>query len=281
MKQKHVSAVRHVLLPLLICALLCGGIPTALILTGHKEPLRAAVNTVVTPIASLFSYVGGRVGAFTDYFTEFDALKEENERLRSQLASMEDKVRSAEAALQENAFLSEFLGLKEDHTDYHFLKCEVVAAEQSGYRMSLTLNAGAEDGVTAGCPVMGEAGVVGRVTETGAGWSRVEPLISVSSAVGAYVERSGTGGVVKGDYTCFDAGNLLFTYPDGEADLEVGDRIRTSGVNSYYPRGLLIGEVTAVLRDPATMMLTAVVTPAESASRIRDAMILTDFAVPE
>ena len=267
-------------IPILICALLCAGIPSVLILTGHAEPVRTVINTVLTPIRSGFSAAGDGIRSISDYITAFDALKAENERLRAQLISMENTVRDAELKLEENAFLREFLELKESNADYRFVKCEIVASDESaGYRRTLTLNAGAIDGAAVGYPVITQSGVVGRITEVGTNWAKAEPITELSSAIGAYAERSGASGIAEGSYLYRDAGKLLFTYLEKDADIAVGDRIRTSGVNSYYPRGLLLGEITEILIDPATGARSAVITPTSPLSDLRDVMILTDFAI--
>ena len=278
---KH-SKILQFLLPPLICALLCAGIPSVLILTGHGEPIRTAVNTILSPIRGVFSDAGDGIRDISAYITEFDALKAENERLRSQLASMEDTIRAAELTLEENAFLREFLSLKESHNDYRFLKCEIVASDASaGYRRTLTLNAGTVEGAAIGYPVITPSGVVGRITEVGGNWAKAAPITELSSAIGAYVERSGDSGVAEGSYLYRDAGQLLFNYLEEDADIIIGDRIRTSGVNSYYPRGLLIGEITEILTDPATGASSAVITPTSPLSDLRDVMVLTDFAIYE
>ena len=276
------SKILQFLLPPLICALLCAGIPSVLILTGHGEPIRTAVNTILSPIRGVFSDAGDGIRDISAYITEFDALKAENERLRSQLASMEDTIRAAELTLEENAFLREFLSLKESHNDYRFLKCEIVASDASaGYRRTLTLNAGTVEGAAIGYPVITPSGVVGRITEVGGNWAKAAPITELSSAIGAYVERSGDSGVAEGSYLYRDAGQLLFNYLEEDADIIIGDLIRTSGVNSYYPRGLLIGEITEILTDPATGACSAVITPTSPLSDLRDVVVLTDFAIYE
>ena len=274
---------RSFLLPVLICALLCMGIPTVMILTGHKELLRSAVGTVMTPVTRVFSDAGRTVRGFADRFTEYDDLKAENERLREQITAMEGQVRQAQQTLEENAYLTQFLELKENHADYRFLKCEVVSVQDTGYTRTLTLNAGENEGAAVGYPVITAQGVVGRITETGTNWSRVMPLTELSSSVGVYAERTEEEAVAVGDYACRTEGNLLLSYLAENSGIAVGDRVRTSGVGGSFPRGLLVGTVTEVLWDPATLTRTAVLSPAASPleSDLRDVMILTNFAVYE
>lgn len=269
------------LLPLLICALLCMGIPTAMMLTGHTALLRSAVTAIMNPVERAFSGAGRYAKNFFAHFSDYDRLKAENENLREQLGAMETKMREAEQALAENAYLSQFLELRENHADYRFLKCEVVSARDTGYSLSLTLNAGTGESAAVGYPVITAEGVVGRIDEVGPNWSKVTPVTELSSAVGVYVERSGEEGIAVGDYACRLEGKLLLSYLDADSDIAVGDRVRTSGTGGNYPRGLLIGTVTEVRWDPATMVRTAVLTPAAPLSALRDVMILTDFAVYE
>lgn len=277
--EEHDGSLRRILIPVLIAAVLCTAIPTALILTGHAEPVRAAVNTILTPVRRVMSAAGDGVRGVMAYITEFDSLKAENELLRARLAAMEDKIREAELTLEENAFLSEFLSLKENHDDYRFLKCEIVASEETGYKRTLTLNAGTREGAAVGYPVITSSGVIGRITEVGINWSKAEPITELSSSVGVYIERSGAMGVAEGSYLYRASGRLLLSYLEEGADIEIGDRVRTSGVNSYYPRGLLVGEVTDILTDPATGVKSAVLTPTSGLTDVRNVMVLTDFAI--
>ena len=85
--------------------------------------------------------------------------------------------------------------------------------------------------------------------------------------------------VAEGSYLYRGEGRLVLSYLSDDADIAIGDRIRTSGVNSFYPRGLLIGEVTAIQTDPLSGARTAVITPTAVLSEQRSVMILTDFAV--
>lgn len=266
---------------LMICALLCAAIPTLLILLGQVEPVRSFIKPVTAPIEAAFSSVGRSFSSLFAYFSDYDVLRAENEALKRELASMEETVRKAEEIRAENKFLSEFLELKENHADYRFIKCEVVARDDSGYKTTFTVNAGEDMGASVGDPVITSLGVVGRITEIGGNWATVTPLTETTSSIGAYSERSGDEGIVEGTLASRSKGTALFSYLAKDADLAVGDRIRTAGQGSYYPRGLLLGRITAITSDPATGAQSAEIAPAVDLSALYEVMILTDFAVAE
>ncbi|MBO4229127.1 MAG: rod shape-determining protein MreC [Clostridia bacterium] len=268
-----------VLIPLLIVALVCTVVPTLLIATGNTEPVRVVTEAITTPVRNLFYAIGQSCNQFFSRFTEYDKLKEENDRLRQQIISMEQTLSEAEQVLEENAYLKQFLELKENHADYRFLKCEVVSAYQSGYSFSLTLNAGSGEGIAVGYPVITEAGVIGKIASVTANSATVTPITELTFSTGAYVERNNTEGLAEGNYACRLEGDLLFSYLDADADVREGDRIRTSGRGDSFPRGLLLGVIREVRWDAATMTRTAVITPSVRLSEVRDVMILTEFAV--
>ncbi len=266
---------------LLICAFLCAAIPTVLILLGQREPVRTLIKPVTTPIENAFSSIGRSFSSLLGYFSDYDILRAENEALKNELASMEEIVRGAEQLREENEFLSDFLELKENRADFRFIKCEIVSRDDNGYKTTFTVNVGTDMGAAVGDPVITSIGVVGRITEIGGNWASVTPLTETSSSIGAYAERTGDEGILEGTLATRSEGTVRLSYLAPDADLAVGDRVRTAGNGSYYPRGLLLGKITAVSIDPQTGAQSATVAPAVDLSTVRDVMILTDFAVAQ
>ena len=104
--------------------------------------------------------------------------------------------------------------------------------------------------------VIAPAGVVGRIIMPSARASKVQLLIDRNAAAGALVERSRAQGVVEGT----GADVLRMNYVSGVADVKVGDRVVTSGIDGIYPKGFVIGQIESIRaggrgvqrhRDPA------------------------------
>jgi rod shape-determining protein MreC len=85
--------------------------------------------------------------------------------------------------------------------------------------------------------VLAPAGVVGRVIVPSARTAKVQLLVDRNAAAGALVERSRAQGIVTG------AGDdqLRLEYLSGSADVQVGDKLVTSGIDGIYPKGFVIG----------------------------------------
>ena len=179
---------------------------------------------------------------------------------------MEDEAYRTELLQQENTWLKEYLGLAGEHDDFDLTDARVIAREADSYSTVVTLNRGSVHGVRQGMPVITEDGVFGYVKEAGLDWCKVVSIVETASSVGAYTDRTGALGVVKGDVDLREGGYCVMQYTK-DADIRVGDRVYTAGgAQSNYPSGLLIGEISSIDADHAGLTV-----------RIRPAVDFTDI----
>ena len=83
-------------------------------ISGNSSPITRAAGTVVRPFQRFGTGVGHFFSKGLDYFTEFDALKAENEQLKQQISDNAQLVRDAQIALEENNQLRSQLGQPEN-----------------------------------------------------------------------------------------------------------------------------------------------------------------------
>ncbi len=112
----------------------------------------------------------------------------------------------------------------------------------------LTLNVGTADGVQPGLGVVAAGGVVGQVKSASAHYATVFSLLHSKMAVAAKIKRDGTFGSVKwpGD----DYSHALLDYIPRQNRLVRGDTVVTSGYNSVFPEGVLVGTVESFVKEP-------------------------------
>jgi rod shape-determining protein MreC len=91
--------------------------------------------------------------------------------------------------------------------------------------------------------VISPAGVVGRIILPTSRAAKIQLLIDRDAAAGAVTERGRAQGVVVGTGT-----SLRFDNVSGTADLKVGDRVVTSGIEGIYPKGFEIGQIESIER---------------------------------
>jgi rod shape-determining protein MreC len=111
---------------------------------------------------------------------------------------------------------------------------------------------------SSGAGVVDENGVVGQVTRVFPYMAEVTLITDRDQAVPVQVERSGARSVLFGNGTGRSP-ELRFTSPS--ADLRIGDRLVTSGLDGTYPPGLAVAEIIDVIRDSGQMFARIVCKP--------------------
>ena len=99
--------------------------------------------------------------------------------------------------------------------------------------------------------------------------SKLQLLIDRNAAAGAIVERSRAQGVVVGTGT----DQLRLDYVSGTADVQVGDRVVTSGIDGIYPKGFVIGQIESIQRG-AGAFSAIVVRPAVDFSGLESVLVV-------
>jgi rod shape-determining protein MreC len=232
---------------------------SALAVFGRADLLRSAIGSIAKPFSWCGTQVANAINGFTDVFTEYDRLKEENAALKGELEAIKKEKYSYEVIKEENSWLKQYLSIKTDNPAFILSDAEVISREAGNYSTVLMLNRGTIHGIKRGMPVITYDGVLGHVTEVGLDFCKVTSIIESSSSVGVYVDRSKVQGVVKGDVELRSQGLCTMTYNAG-SDVKVGDRVYTSGGSgSYYPDGLLLGEIISISADEATRTLVATI----------------------
>ncbi len=246
--------------------------------SGHAWFLKDALNVISMPFRAVFNYCADGLAGFGAYFTEFDRISAENEKLRQENEELKKLQSDIEALKGENAWLRDFLEIKNFNTTFEFADATVIGKGAGASQGTLTINKGSLHGIEAGMTVITGQGLVGRILEVGLTSSEVICITDVSSSVGSVIERSALMGISEG----YSAGQCRFLYTTGLTDFEgvkVGDSVLSSGKGSIYPYGLLIGKVVDVKKDDASRSLIATIETAVDFENISRVMIIKSFAV--
>ena len=186
-------------------------VPSVFAAIGRTDLLRSGLMTVSKPFSIAASKVADAVNGFTDIFTDYDRLKEENAALRAEVEELRSQEHNAEVIQNENEWLKSYLQFHNDHPDYILTDARIIARESGNYATVLTLDRGTVHGVKAKMPVVFEGGLFGYVSEAGLDWCRVVTVVETASSVGVYTDRTGVSGVAEGDPALRDGGNCRMT----------------------------------------------------------------------
>lgn len=262
-----------------VLALVLAIVPSVFYSMGLTFVFRDAVCMLLTPMQKVFNYATEAVDGFAAYFYKFDELVEENNALRERVAELEAQNYDAAELEERSAWMSSFLEMKTQHTDFKMLSASVTGRESGNYSKILTIDAGTGAGVELNMPVVTSEGIVGRITEIGYNWAKVTTIVEAQSSVGAYIERTDDAGICEGKFELSSDGLCQFSYLPAEADVKAGDRVLTTGFGSVYPRGLVIGYVETVGINEYTRAPDVTVKCAVDFSELTKVMIITDYEI--
>lgn len=249
---------------------------------GGAGLLSNVSGAIRTPFQKVATAVVGRMEELYGYIYEYDKLKLENERLRAQLADLEQQIRENDQAAEENARLREILNLQQKHTDYVFESAKVVSWNASNWDSSFTISKGADAELAVGDSVVTEYGVlVGTITEVGASWATVETVVDLDTNIGVLVGAEEVSGILEGDYTLMRSQYMRLSFVAETGQIITGDIVVTSGAGGAYPQGLIVGTVSSVHSEAAGQVEYAVVEPYTKLDDLTQVFIIKDYRVVE
>jgi len=232
--------------------------PAAMFFLDFMRPFQKAAQATV-------SWVGG----FRDRYIALWGLNEENERLRRRLLALEaERGRFLEAEAT-NARLRALLELKSSLASS--VSATVIGNSASGWFRSITIDKGSQGGVRKGMAVVTPLGVVGQVTAVASQSSKVLLLTDQNSAVDVIDQRSRAQGIVSGSFE----DDAVMKYVKRSEDVQVGDRLITSGLDGIYPKGLPVGVVSKLSKKGYGLFQTVEVTLAANPSRIEEVQVIS------
>ena len=197
-------------------------------------PFQAAVNAVVTPIVD-----------FSDGLSNLAGLRDENQRLRDRIESLEREAAQVGHLEAQVSELETLLALRLSEDLFQLAVSAEVTGRGGTLDPTLTINRGTGDGVHAGQPVVdGQGALIGLVSDASETGANVIPITSRRAPAVTVRLPGGQRGVVTG----LGGGALELAILDASEPVEGGELLVTYGPygdSNAYPKDLDVGMVTA------------------------------------
>jgi rod shape-determining protein MreC len=224
---------------------------------GSQGPVGRLQDTAVAvfgPVQRATVAVLRPVGDFFGGVVQLGRLRGENRRLRTEVDGLRAQERTYQDVLKENERLRGALGMAK-RCGCRTVGASVVASSASNFQWSVTIDAGARQGVTADMAVIDSSGLVGRVSKVTGDYATVLLISDPSSGVAASIGRNKAPGILRGQ----GEQDLLFEPVRAGADVRQGDSVVTQGYQGgVFPAGIPIGGVAKVDRASAQSLVAQV-----------------------
>ncbi len=212
--------------------------------------LSAGTNSVKVSFSTLFT-IRKLVSENARLSQEVDQLSFENARLKS--------------AQDENAALRRALNFRQQ-TNFSLLPVEVLISDPTGFSQTIIIDKGSKSDIHLNQPIVAQPGLlVGKVTKIYPDSAEVTLVTDPSIVINGEVVESGAKGLIKGEH---GLGLSLDLVTQNEL-IKTGDEVVTSGLSNDFPRGLLIGSISAIRSSTTDLFQKAFVSPAADLRNIR------------
>ncbi len=201
----------------------------------------AVVGAASRPAVAPERSVSGILLDVAHFFRDVHADEIENVRLKLEVTRVSGELERTRELVEENTRLRRLLGMHEDLAPKS-IGASVVTARLAGQSRVIVVDRGAKDGVRPDMAVVAWGGAVGRVVSVEREFARVRLLSDPNSGASGVVARSRAEGMIVGR----GGEPMEMVYVPKYADVVVGDRVITSGLDGVFPRGFGLGRVTVV-----------------------------------
>lgn len=262
-----------------------------LLLASRTAPaltLQEITARALDPARSAMAGAGAGISGVVGAIGEIDRLRSENDRLRRELAGAQARLAELNEAAAENAELRGLLGLTTT-LQMDLLPVRILARDPSNFTWEVGIDAGSDDGIQVGMPVVAAAdrsgALAGIVVATGSSSATVRLVVDTRARVVAIDQQTRALGLMQGQL----GGQLVMVDVDATDQLAVGDTVVSAGLtltagsgvgvgHSPYPKGLLLGQIQALELEPDGLTRTAFVLPAVDFSSVDRLLVVLRFA---
>jgi rod shape-determining protein MreC len=204
-------------------------------------PLQEGASRALKPARDLGGWIGD----------VFDA-KSDNTRLRRQVEQLRAEVAASQTAQREASELRALVGFNRSSSfpqGYKRLAAHVIARSPTVWYSTITIDKGSASGLRTDQPVVTGDGLVGRVSAVARDAAQVTLITDHTSGVSAQVVPDGASGLVKPRVG--DPSDLILDFVEKGRPVPKSATVITAGwrssrLESLFPRGIPIGQVTRV-----------------------------------
>ena len=249
--------------------------------TGHStldpndgpgvQLIRYWANAVVTPPERFIHSSKLGMGSLWQNYLDLRHVREQNQDLQKSL----DRLRLEQAELLEDARqgqrLKALLGFQQNYV-YKTLPAQAIGSSGSNQSHVFYLDKGAAEGLSRDMAVITPDGIVGKVREVFPHSAQVLAINDQSSGAGVILETSRLRGILRGNA----AGQVQIEGIMADQRIQPGEKVFTAGGDQIFPRGLAVGVVEKIVRDPERdAFVDVIVRPAANLERIDEVLVIT------
>jgi rod shape-determining protein MreC len=233
--------------------------------------IRLWADQMVTPPEQFFHSIKlGTIGIWQNYI-DLRQVRQQNQDLRKDI----DRIRLEQASLLEDAKQGQRLQALMDFQEkyaYKTLAAQAIGSSGSDHSRIFYIDKGKNYGLQPDMAVITADGIVGKVREVFPRSAQVLAINDQTSGAGVILETTRTRGILRGNaYGQPQIEGIL-----ADQRIQPGERVLTAGGDQIFPRGLPVGVVEKVVRDPdRDAFIDVIIKPAAHLNQLDEVLVIT------
>lgn len=231
---------------------------------------QSLMGRIFNPIRSFFVKSTDFIANIFSGFLNAKILKQENESLVFQNRALQSALSNYAGLKSENESLREALKIKSNQ-NFNFILADVISRSPLNLSQSFIINQGTEAGVKIGQAVVWAGQVlVGEIRNADKEASEARAINDSEFRAAVFVGDNNTEAVFRGNGLEPAQLDLVST----KANIGVGDRIITSGLDTKFPRGLYLGQIKSIKNLEGKVFQKVQVKPALDWSSLEEVLVI-------
>ncbi len=234
------------------------------------QPVRTVMAAVLHPIERVLRAPVEAWSSGSDYLMGLQQARAAEAAARRELSEQAARSSRVEQLLQENLRLRALLELR-PALQVRSQAAEVLYDAPDPYSRKVIIDRGAQHGVALASPVINEDGVLGQVTRVYPYSAEVTLLTDKEAAIPVLNNRTQARSAAFGNSS---GAGLELRFMAGNADVQVGDELSTSGVDGIYPAGVPVAKVVSIDRRVDSGFARIALAPLAQPDSVRHVLVL-------
>ncbi len=222
------------------------------------EPFQSIITRTVESTFHLF-----------DGYISLIHTKAQNQELHQKVDLLTKEVQNLSEIRLENERLRTLLNFRQRVSPF-MIPAQVIAKDASNEFEAIKINKGSIDGIKPSMAVVTPQGIVGRVLNVASDYSVVLTVIDPASRIDALIQRSRARGIVIGVV----GGLCVMKYVTRTDDVQEGDQVISSGLASFFPKGIQVGTVHKVIKKPYGISQYVEIKPSVDFSKLEEVFVV-------
>jgi rod shape-determining protein MreC len=247
--------------------------------TAPMRGLRQGLAVALTPVQAVLTGVTRGITSVAGAIADVDRLRQENDALRAANQALQQQIGQLQTVKTQDDQLAALLKVQST-LQHRTVAATVVGRGITSTERVMTIDRGTADGLAVGDTVLGQGcAMVGQIYDLGPDYSHVLLLSDTRLTVTGMTQSTRATGEVVGQLgTTLAMDNISATATVVPNDLVVTAGIDLgNGIQSPFPKGLLIGRIVDLHSDPNAVVQTAILQPAADLDNLEYVLVITDY----